>query len=216
MLVKEAAAIVGGLSKPEKVTRGYGIPTVHCITGSKLRDIEGSVCEDCYAHERGRYRMKVVKNAQKARHKSLSHPQWKKAMVTLIRRLLRFRWHDSGDVQSVKHLKNMAAVAEETPETEHWVPSKEWALDGPSIIGRFLDKGGKIPPNMNVRLSMHMVDEYPTKRHTEAFPGMTWSAVTRDESKVTCPSTLNHKSCEENNCSKCWNRSVPLVVYKKH
>ena len=50
MNTKEALKIVGGLSKPSKMPGwAYGIPAAECKTGEKLRDIEGSTCEGCYA-----------------------------------------------------------------------------------------------------------------------------------------------------------------------
>ena len=36
-----------------------------------------------------------------------------------------FRWHDSGDVQSMKHLLNILAVARQTPKIKYWLPTKE-------------------------------------------------------------------------------------------
>ena len=40
-----------------------GIPAKECKTGSKLRAVKGSVCEDCYALK-GCYVFKVVQDAQ--------------------------------------------------------------------------------------------------------------------------------------------------------
>ena len=50
MNTKEAWALVGGLSKPSKMPGwSIGIPAKECNTGSKLVNVEGSVCEGCYA-----------------------------------------------------------------------------------------------------------------------------------------------------------------------
>ena len=50
MNLKEAKQITGGLSQPNKMPGyAYNIPAWHCITGSKLVDIENSVCAGCYA-----------------------------------------------------------------------------------------------------------------------------------------------------------------------
>ena len=53
----------------------------------------------------------------------LHDPRWMDAMVTLINgRHWQpepvFRWHDSGDVQSVQHLKNIFEVCKRTPGTQ--------------------------------------------------------------------------------------------------
>ena len=50
MKTSEAWKLVGGLSKPGKMPGwSIGIPAKECKTGSKLRAVKGSVCEDCYA-----------------------------------------------------------------------------------------------------------------------------------------------------------------------
>ena len=50
MKTEEAWDLVGGLSKPGKMPGwSIGIPAKECKTGSKLRAVKGSVCEDCYA-----------------------------------------------------------------------------------------------------------------------------------------------------------------------
>ena len=48
--VKQAKAIVGGLSKPSKMpSYAYNLPASRCKTGAKLKEIPGSVCYGCYA-----------------------------------------------------------------------------------------------------------------------------------------------------------------------
>ena len=48
--LKEAKAIVGGLSNPSKMPGyGYGLSAFKCMTGSKLRLIKNSTCSMCYA-----------------------------------------------------------------------------------------------------------------------------------------------------------------------
>ena len=104
---KEAKAITGGLSKPSKMPgHAYNLPAWRCKTGVKLQAVAGSVCAGCYAMK-GRYRFKNVKDALQRRMDSLDHPQWVQAMVVLIDKQPWFRWHDSGDIQSMKHLENM-------------------------------------------------------------------------------------------------------------
>jgi hypothetical protein len=36
-----------------------------------------------------------------------------------------FRWHDAGDIQSVKHLLKIFKVCKLTPTVKHWMPTKE-------------------------------------------------------------------------------------------
>ena len=217
MLCTEAIKITGGLSAPSKVGAGYSIPASCCITGTRLRKVEGSVCRKCYAHNRNRYAFPSVKAAMDYRYHALSNPAWVAAMVRQIKGKAYFRWHDSGDLQSVQHLKNIVEVCRQTPETKHWLPTKEWGgLEkgkwAKKIVERWQEKGGKIPPNLVIRKAMYFLDQDPP----DDLPGA-YCAVATQRSRVTCPSTLKKgTNCEQNNCRKCWNPKVRLVRYREH
>ena len=115
MLIKEAKKITGGLSRATKMPEGsYNLPASMCQTGAKLRLIPGTPCHGCYAFK-FRYNFKPVKKALARRLASLGHPQWVEAMITLVKKKKHFRWHDSGDLQSVKHLINIFEVCNKTP-----------------------------------------------------------------------------------------------------
>ena len=152
MLKKEANKITGGLSKPSKMPGpAYNLPAVACITGAKLVKVPGSVCAGCYALK-GRYRFKNVQDALQRRLQALKHPLWVDAMVTLIRDHKWFRWHDSGDIQSPEHLVKIFEVCKRTPETQHWMPTREvkfLTLMDPDIV----------PPNLIIRISSHMINQ---------------------------------------------------------
>ena len=125
MLKKEAERITGGLSAPGKMPEGsYNIPASACQTGAILREIPDTPCHECYAFK-NRYNFPNVKKALQRRLKSLTHPQWVEAMTTLVRKKKHFRWHDSGDIQSVDHLKKIFEVCNNTPGTMHWLPTQE-------------------------------------------------------------------------------------------
>jgi hypothetical protein len=101
MNIKEAQAITHTLSKPGKMPGfAYSTPAHECKTGTKLRSVAGSVCANCYAYKRGRYRFQNVIDAQYKRFRSLTHPLWVEAMAAQInsKKVKYFRWHDSGDV----------------------------------------------------------------------------------------------------------------------
>ena len=124
MLKKEARKITGGLSAPSKMPGpAHNLPAWKCITGVKLQAVPGSVCAGCYAMK-GRYRFKNVRAALDRRLEALSDPRWVQAMVVLIKDHKFFRWHDSGDIQSVDHLKNIFEVCKQTPDTQHWMPTR--------------------------------------------------------------------------------------------
>ena len=46
-------------------------------------------------------------------------------MVTQIKNQKWFRWHDAGDIQSLEHLEKIFEVCKQTPETMHWMPTRE-------------------------------------------------------------------------------------------
>ena len=110
MKTSEALKIVGGLSKPSKMPGpAYNLPAYKCITGQKLAKVPGSVCFGCYALK-GRYRFNNVKSAMERRLEALQHPGWVGAMIQLIKPHKEFRWHDSGDIQSLEHLQNIFRI----------------------------------------------------------------------------------------------------------
>ena len=202
MLKKEAIEITGGLSKPSKMPGpAHNLPAKRCITGAKLVKVPGSVCAGCYALK-GRYRFKNVQDALNRRLKALEDPRWVEAMGTLGTGHAHFRWHDSGDIQSPEHLKNIFEVCKRTPETAHWLPTRE---------ARFLSlmDPGVVPANLKIVLSDHMVDQ--------AKAASWWpftSGVTTNAAQVTCPAPKQNNECKS--CRACWDPNVKRVVYGKH
>ena len=127
MKVIELDNITGSLSKPSKMPGfAYGIPAKECQTGAKLREVKGSTCFNCYALK-GCYVFPNVQAAQYKRLEATRKPLWVKAMAAQILRHKSkfFRWHDSGDIQSLKHLAKIFAVARLTPDVNHWLPTRE-------------------------------------------------------------------------------------------
>ena len=198
MLKKEAKEITGGLSLPSKMPGpAYNLPAQACITGAKLVKIPGSVCNGCYALK-GRYNFRNVRLALARRLESLDHPQWVRAMTVLIKGEEVFRWHDSGDLQSSWHLKRIFEVCEATPETRHWLPTRE---------AKFLPLStDSIPKNLIIRMSSHRIDQKPVK-----FWPWTSTVSTGD---FTCPASKQGNEC--GSCRNCWDRNIANVSYPKH
>ena len=199
---KAAKEITGGLSAPGKMPEGsYNLPATACQTGAKLREIPGTPCWGCYAFK-GRYNFPNVKEALARRLDSLTHPDWVRAMSTLIKGKKHFRWHDSGDLQGPEHLKKIFEVCKLTPETQHWLPTQERKLL------TFLDPN-IIPTNLIIRLSN-------AKNDTQ--PGQAWShwstVVTKPRAGHVCPAPEQGNSC--GSCRACWSKDVYEVQYKIH
>ena len=200
MNTKEAWALVGGLSKPSKMPGwAYGLPAPECKTGSKLRDIPNSTCSGCYAMK-GCYVFPVVQAAQYRRLASIRSPLWVGAMALLInsKKSKYFRWHDSGDVQDEEHLLKIFAVAKLTPETSHWLPTRE------AWTSKYLSA---VPDNLTLRFSIPMIDQPASGNWANT------STVVSGQGR-TCPAPDQSNECKD--CRACWDPSVKNVAYGKH
>ena len=201
MNTTEALKLVGGLSKPSKMPGwAYGLPADECKTGGKLKLIPNSVCSGCYA-DKGCYVFPVVQAAQYRRLAAIRNPYWVEAMATLInsKKSKYFRWHDSGDVQSPAHLLKIFEVCKLTPETSHWLPTREaWTAD-------YLEQ---VPGNLTLRFSMPMVDQDAAG----SWPNT--STVTTSTAARTCPAPTQDNECKD--CRACWNPEVKNVAYGQH
>jgi len=199
MKTSEAWKIVGGLSKPSKMPGwSIGLPAKECKTGSKLRQVKGSTCYDCYALK-GCYVFKVVQDAQYKRLEAVKSPLWVAAMTILInsKKSKWFRWHDSGDVQDLNHLNKIFDVCRLTPSVKHWMPTREaWIKDHVS----------RAPDNLVIRFSMPMIDQPASGSWTH-----TSTVVT---SGATCPSAQQDNECKD--CRNCWNKEIKNISYGRH
>ena len=194
----EAEKITGGLSAPGKMPESsYNLPASACKTGAKLRKIPGTPCHGCYAFK-FRYNFKPVKKALARRLGSLDHPQWVEAMTTLVKKKKHFRWHDSGDLQGVAHLKKIYEVCNNTPGTMHWLPTQE---------RQYLPlPGSTYPDNLTIRLSNSKNNSKPGNAWTH------WSTVV--DSGGDCPASKQGNECKS--CRRCWSRDIKHVTYPKH
>lgn len=209
MTLQQAIEIVGGLSKPSKMPCfSYSIPAKYCVTGSKLAKVSGSVCSKCYALK-GFYPTPNVKAALEKRYVSLTDPNWVEAMTLTISGMEGsgyFRWHDAGDIQSIKHLEMIVQVCKNLPDIKFWLPTREY-----SFVSSFIAKHGAFPDNLTVRLSAFMIEGEPPVSLAKSL-GLPTSGV----SKVgfSCPSSQQQGKCLA--CRACWNKEVENVNYKLH
>lgn len=234
MKVCAARKITGGLSFPSKMPgTSFGLPATGCRAGSKLVKVAGSVCHGCFALK-GTYKRGNVAKAHARRMAGLSHPQWVEAMVALlkwthshpiwvdlgalgVRRQKaggeRFqlneagfhRWHDSGDIQSVEHLRNICAVALLTPGIKHWMPTQELGT-----VNEYLGLGYGIPENLTIRVSTVMLNDHRPRN----WPTTSSVFNIGDAPGHVCPAPENDHRC--GSCRACWSRDVPNVAYRQH
>lgn len=216
-----AQSICGTLTQTSKMPcKSLSLPTESCVTGSRMAEMPGSICSSCYANK-GFYSMyqNTIKPAQFARldavwqaiDNSDSAALWVSGIVSLIGSDSFFRWHDSGDLQSVAHLELIVAVCEATPGCKHWLPTREYG-----IVKDYIAKHGALPDNLTIRLSA-MYPDKPVKIPASlvTISGVTASNVHTSGAVVhgvRCTAPDNAGSCGD--CRVCWSGAV--VSYEMH
>jgi hypothetical protein len=223
--VKEANAIIHGLSTPRKMPgTAYGIPARACKVGSALAKVPGSVCATCYANRPGsQYAQAGVQNAQEKRLKALQDPLWVDAMVRSLsglhlndpsRRV--HRWHDSGDLQGVWHLTKIVDVARALPGWRFWLPTREYG-----IVISWLQEHGRdaLPANLVIRLSAPMVGSIGHVATLAVKWDLCWSGVSESHGQplpgsAECQAYRHGNEC--GSCRSCWDPSVRGVTYGWH
>ena len=238
--VKEALKVIGGFSNTSKMPcDSYGLPADLCKIGSLLREVKNSTCESCYAYKKGMYAFDNVREAQFRRYETFlneDRSKWIGAFVFLFtkRKQKYFRWHDSGDLQSLDHLKRIAEIAEQTPFCEYWLPTRE-----SRIVEEFL-KTETCPDNLCIRISDTMID---AKKPVAYLIGKTQFSGVQSKGKphtsITCNASKHIGGFKKNKktgeykpefgfctgftesgeyveCRKCWDKSEERVNYPIH
>ena len=197
MKVKEAKEITGSLTRTSKMPGlSYSLPAWECKTGSKLRKVKGSVCASCYALKGNYTRYKAIKAAQYVRLKSLQDSRWIEAMTAQVKRSEYFRWHDAGDVQDLQHLNKIFEVCRQTPDTKHWMPTREaWIKD------HLASK----PDNLVIRFSPPMIGQ-----RNDTWPNSSMVV----EKDASWPAPSQGGKC--GSCRQCWDPAVKVVSYGRH
>lgn len=154
--------------------------------------------------------MPNVKAVLEKRFQSIGKSKWVSAMTIAIRTYEKsgfFRWHDSGDIQSVKHLSDICQIAKNLPDIQFWLPTREY-----SIVSAYVKQYGDFPSNLTVRLSSLMINGNAPSGIAKVL-GLTTSGVSKDNS-FSCPASNQGNKCLS--CRACWDKSVKNVSYKLH
>ena len=192
------------LGKTSKM-RGYsfGLDARNCITGSKLRKVKGSVCAKCYAMK-GNFNFPSVRKNKETNLKHLESDYFVYVMTYQLQDIKYFRWFDSGDLPHLEALKKIVQIAENTPKTKHWLPTREIKM-----VQKYL-KNNKFPKNLIVRVSAPMTDGPPPKgfKHT--------STVHKNKKPhgFDCVSRFQGNQCLT--CTACWDKRIKNISYKEH
>jgi hypothetical protein len=214
--IKQLEAVTGTLSNPGKMPCfAYSTPATACKTGQKMRKVKGSICSACYALK-GNYMFPAVQEALNKRLNALVNPLWIDTIVELIYKKEKggfFRWHDSGDIQSVEHLLNIMTVADRLPGIKFWLPTREYYMVQKAMKIR------AIPDNLTIRLSALMFDQTVPPEVVQRLRLPTSGAVSKqkrkdDERHATCPAYQQDGKCGD--CRACWDKTIDHITYPQH
>jgi hypothetical protein len=198
------------LSSPGKMPGfTFALPAQACITGSKLRKVEGSVCSKCYACK-GHYCFGATKALREHNLDAVRQSgQWVSDLIRFLQESgqPQFRFHDSGDLQSLGHLNQIVAVARAVPGCKFWLPTKEYAIVNSYLRGT--PEG--FPSNLCVRVSMPMIGQAP-----KSYNGLPTATVNSDCDTFNCPVKNGLEGCDTYNCRKCWDKGEANINYHKH
>ena len=208
-MTKKAATVIShSLSETTAMPcRSYGLPIAACKVGSILAGIEGTICSECYAGKNCYTLFPAVLHAQHKRLESLDDPLWVDALVAQIGSDPFFRWHDSGDLQSLHHLNRIVEVCMRTPNTMHWLPTREKL-----IVEQGLYKYGPLPDNLVVRMSAVYFDA-----KANPIKGIdTTSGSHKDQPPLgfECRKPYQNNTCGD--CRACWDKEVKHISYAAH
>lgn len=220
MTKAQAQTITGGVTNTSKMPcKSYSLPTVACRTGFRMSKTAGSICSKCYAnkgfYKRNKCTVEPVQHARlTAIELALADAQyrewWLGAMQMLIGLDSEFRFHDSGDLQSVDHLHLYADLAERMPNCRFWLPTREYGT-----VATFC-RSRAVPENLVIRLSAMFVDQ-PVKipASLQGVAGVTASNVHKGSEPIghVCPAYTRQGKCGD--CRACWDREL-IVSYPLH
>ena len=218
-----------GLSSPSKMWGpSEDTPTWGCPLGSKLRGIPGSVCEGCYVDSNMNMRSDPAQKHQARNLLGLANPQMYAAALSWqigqAGNHDKIRLNSSGDVQNAHHFAILSDLASAHPDKQFWLATREH-----DHLKKFLEAGGRIPPNLTVRVSQHMQhqtvhDSAQMRNLMESHPNITGSSVNAshkyDQGEVwVCPAAGKQQpegTCEYQNCDACWDPNIKAIDYTGH
>ena len=177
-----------------------------------LRQARAILCGSCYA-DRGKFSTPVVVNAAERHLQALDHPRWVEALAYLINAggNRYFRWHSSGDLQSLAHFEQLCEVARLCPDVSFWLPTKELGL-----ITRYKRlHGGEVwPDNLSVNWSHPIIDPLfiPAQRGRIGLHIVVRHAPV-PEGVYECPKHTQGNHC--GTCRHCWSEG-PVNAFTWH
>jgi len=208
----KAQTEIGELSVTFKMPcKSYSLPSRHCLTGSKLQAVDGSICQFCYGLT-GRYATPTVDNAMSRRfdiRQLMPATEWIANFVKALTDESYFRWFDNGDIQGDKMLLDILTIAHFRPDTRFWIPTKEYRIARQhKLLASTFD-------NVALRVSMPMINQVTKPSDTKRF-GLTSTAFTdKPGNAFECPA-YSKPAAKCDDCRACWNKSIDTIGYPVH
>jgi len=230
-VLPKCKAISNGNKKMPGYT--YGASAWFCKTGSKLWHIVNSACYHCYA-KKNKYTIDNVKKSKDMKSYAIEYyndkgdfTPWIIALTQIIKRRCTikeikdkqgniimtkdnswFRWHDSGDIQSVLHLEAINQIALNCPDVKFWIPTREGKM-----VKQFL-KNNEVASNLCIRISGHIIG----KKASDFGTGLPTSSIDYKASEHHCIAPKQDGACDGHlaSCRNCWDPSIPNVNYYLH
>ena len=174
---------------------------------------ENAICYDCYALK-GNYTFPSVALSQARKLAAIDKPLWVDVMVRVIAHYSPklFRWHDSGDIQSLAHLERIVAVAQALPDTKFWLPTREVEL-----LRSYKANRGEFPSNLCVRVSAYVIGSNPPVNGLDLPTSTVHSNPgehPRGKGNIECSAYKRAGEC--GNCTACYDPRVRNVSYIQH
>jgi len=193
-------------------------------------DESNSICRSCYAMI-NRYAIDLILSCQWVRlawtQRMLStregYGDWVNIMRMCIGRYCDggyFRVHDSGDFYNPSYIIAWHAVVHSLPNVKFWFPTRAWVFPKWLVLLHSLAS----EPNATVRPSALYFDEVAPCIYgldvgstvVERPHGVTKSFRIRGLPHAMCPKSVNHSSCEAEQCRACWSKDVTRgIAYLK-
>ena len=171
------------------------------------------ICKSCYA-DKGAYNWPNSVNLKAHNLAETRKQDFVPDMINKLYKMPHFRWFDSGDIENEIMLEKVYQVCLDTPNTDHWIPTKSREL-----FDQYLWEMLEALPNVKVRYSS------PSKNGI--YDNIHGSVAITDKKQLTKDMFLckaksigftkkgkpNPKKCH--NCRACW-YNVKTIAYEFH
>lgn len=198
------------LSKTSKMPgRSWSLEALKTCPGARENGKIVAACEACYARK-GFYHMPSVKASRAHNMEDWKRHDWTDRMIEQVSKEKYFRWFDSGDVYHLNLAYKILAVMQATPDTRHWLPTRQYKFDKFAEVLRQM----QALPNVVVRLSSDSVRGLIPLFPVDLPNNSVIVSDTNDVQGFKCEAYTRGGKCGD--CRECWNKETTTVSYPIH